>query len=297
VPGAAPDVLAAHLVSSRTRLRPAFRLVHVTGHATAIEDGFDVAVEFDVLDAFLEAQAGLVLDIPLFAGLVFLLRGQQGECVTASKTAVVLLPPLSLNNVGFWLWHDSRRSPCESRRGAPGAPRLSHVSTIPVCQRLEREGTSAGILARKLVSGLPSDQAAEGASPSRFWNLRTGISARWQTLPGMVVEEPPGLAPSAARRRRLMARMRTAWIWSLGVTVRVRALTPPVALLPVAVRHLVLPGPGGGHLPWADDPVGKCSRLYRLELPTRPNGVPSGSWGLRLPSLARGFKRPRFLEP
>ena len=64
--------------SSRTSLPAGLSaLLRVAGDAAAVEDRLDVAVKLDVLDALREAQAGLVLRVPLLAGLVVLLVGQE----------------------------------------------------------------------------------------------------------------------------------------------------------------------------------------------------------------------------
>src|SRR5262249_23505744 len=67
------------------------RLLGVTRDAAALKAGFDVAVEFDVFDPLLEAQAGLVLDVPLLAGLVLWLGGQQGSLRDGIEDCVVRL--------------------------------------------------------------------------------------------------------------------------------------------------------------------------------------------------------------
>ena len=86
------DVVTAHLVVVQDQIpRWLLHLVGVTRDATAIENRLDVAVELDVLDSLLEAQAGLVLDIPLLAGLVFLLGGQQGRMRDGIKNRIVRL--------------------------------------------------------------------------------------------------------------------------------------------------------------------------------------------------------------
>jgi hypothetical protein len=44
-------------------------------------------------------------------------------------------------------------------------------------------------------------------------------------------------------------------------------------------------------LPADTRPRGNVSRLYKLADPTRPNGVPSGRFGLSFPSFATGSSR------
>src|SRR4051794_38767249 len=52
-------------------------LAAVAGDATPLENRLDVAVIFDVEDGFCETQTGLVLDVPLLAGLIVFLGGQK----------------------------------------------------------------------------------------------------------------------------------------------------------------------------------------------------------------------------
>ena len=52
----------------------------VAGDAASLQDRLDVAVELDVLDALGELEAGAVGVVPLLAGAVVRLRGEQGSC-------------------------------------------------------------------------------------------------------------------------------------------------------------------------------------------------------------------------
>src|SRR5262245_61605890 len=83
------DVIAAELVVVEDQVPSRLlRLARMAGDATTIEERLDVPVELNVLCSFLEAQAGLVLDIPLLAGLIVLFRGQQGGVRDSIKDGI-----------------------------------------------------------------------------------------------------------------------------------------------------------------------------------------------------------------
>ena len=96
----------------------------VAGDAAAVEDRLDVAVVLDVLDAVLEAQAGLVLRVPLLAATrpwpwsvrSGVLLGQVEDLVVGLGGGGVL-ERRSASGCG----RGSRRSRCGPRRAGAGA--------------------------------------------------------------------------------------------------------------------------------------------------------------------------------
>src|SRR5262249_61074879 len=88
-----------------------------------------------------------------------------------------------------------------------------------------------------------------------------------QALPGVVVEQPPGLGAAAPRGRRLHRQDADGVDLVVGVEARVRSLAAPVALLPRAVRHFSSPRPGAGHLTRSDDAVAEGLALVQARGP------------------------------
>src|ERR1051326_6469944 len=85
-------MVIAHLVVIQDQVAGRLlRLLRVTGDTTALENRLDVTMELDVLHALREAQTGFILGIPLLAGLVLLLAGQQGRVRDGIKDGIPLL--------------------------------------------------------------------------------------------------------------------------------------------------------------------------------------------------------------
>ena len=289
------------LSSSSTSLPAGFvRLAAVAGDAAALEDRLDVAVVLDVLDALLVAQAGLVLRVPLAC------RTRRSPSSSAAASASSGRRPRSpawrrrcpRSAVGFWLW---AWQPPQSLRTSPGRTWCqvwAMFSTMPSLSSVWNvKATSAGIFARKLVSGLPSGS-------SRLLAVRVELAHRdlaedAQPLAGVVAEQPAGLRRRCGVGRRLhrqdadgvdVARWRTGpasapWL-------------PQLYRLPCcAERRLVRAGQVGGDAPLGGRRRrGKLSRLYRLDVPTRPNGVPSGRCVDSLPSLRERRQALRLVD-
>ncbi len=123
---------------------------------------------------------------------------------------------MSSKSVGFWLW---AWQPPQSLRISPGRSWCqvwAMFSTMPFLSSVWNvKATSAGILARKLVSGLPSGSI--GCSLPAVANLRTGISPRMRSRSLAWLQNVPA-ATSGPRWRSVVGsitRMRMAWMSSL----------------------------------------------------------------------------------
>src|SRR5262245_62151958 len=79
-------VVVQHQAASRVA-----GLAAVTGDTTSLKDRFDIAVILDIQDSLDEAQSGLIVDIPLLAGLIFLLGRQQGSALCEVEGDIVRL--------------------------------------------------------------------------------------------------------------------------------------------------------------------------------------------------------------
>ena len=94
---------------------------------------------------------------------------------------------MSLNSVGFWLW---AWQPPQSLRISPGRSWCqvwAMFSTMPFLSSVWKvQATSAGILARKLVSGLPSGSSRLLARPCELAHRDLAEDA--QAFVGVVVE-------------------------------------------------------------------------------------------------------------
>ena len=157
------------------------------------------------------------------------------------------------------------------------------------------QATSAGILARKLVSGLPS--GSSGCLPSVAELAHRDLAEDAQPLLGVVAEQPAGLGAVAAVGRRLHGQDADGVDVVVGVEAGVGALVAPVAAPPsCGTAPCSFPGQVAVTSPGRTMPLGKLSRLYRLDVPTRPNGVPSGRCGDSLPSLASGVSVRRLVD-
>ena len=187
MPGNLPwfSTLTSSSSASRSRLPAGSLPSFAVWQATQLrcEDRLDVAVILDVDDAVLrDAQAGLVVGVPLLLRLVARLVGDQRRRVDEVPHLVVRLrgERSSRSRSAAGCGRGSRRSRCGSRPAAAGA--RSAPCSAP-CRRLSSvwkvKAMSAGIFARKLVSGLPSGSSGCFVRPSS--NLRTGISPRMRS--------------------------------------------------------------------------------------------------------------------
>ena len=169
------------LSSSSTRLPAGLvRLLRVAGDAAPLEDRLDVAVVLDVLDALLETQAGLVLDVPLLAGLIVLLAWSAAASASSGRRprnpAWRRRCPRTASASGCG--RGSRRSRCGFRRAAAGA--RSGPCSAP-CRACRASGTSRprrrGSWPGSWCRDCRRDRAAVDRPSSRL-NLRTGNSPR-----------------------------------------------------------------------------------------------------------------------